>query len=495
MWHRIAKEQHLPLRTGEDLAAVKRQDETYIVSTTKGRYRARYVCLALGRRGTPRKLAVPGEDLPKVTYSLLDAASYQNRRVLVVGGGDSAVEAAIGLSEQPGNEVTLSYRGKTFSRIKSRNEARLHAALQARKVQLLLESQVTHIEPDRVALVTGADKARLVLPNDDVFVFAGGVPPFALLEATGVSFDPEDRPSPESASQQGSNLSRSMLVAGLVALLVLAFTLYHRDYYRMAPAGRPISPKHDSLSPTSAFGMMLGVLAVLAMLANLAYLLRRSRLGARLKGSLRAWMSAHVVTGIVALLCALLHAGMWPRHSAGGHALWAMVVVVVAGAIGRWLYSLLPRAANGQELKLDQVQHQLAAITQEWEVERDGFGSLARERIRELVQTERFGRGFVGRLAGIVSSRLRLRRTLLQLAHDGQQRGVPREQLVSTLALARRAHRVSLASARYEDLRGVLASWRWLHRWVALLLVLVLAIHIVTALRYARLPWLPGVTR
>ncbi|MFN0243919.1 MAG: NAD(P)-binding domain-containing protein [Planctomycetota bacterium] len=122
LWTDVAERHELPIRTGEVLTSVEPlADGTFAVHTQSGRFLARNVCLALGRRGTPRKLGVPGEDLPKVAYSLLDAQSYRGRRILVVGGGDSAVEAALGLADQPDNRVVLSYRRAEFSRLRARN--------------------------------------------------------------------------------------------------------------------------------------------------------------------------------------------------------------------------------------------------------------------------------------------------------------------------------------------------------------------------------------
>src|SRR6185503_12378000 len=108
-----------------------------------------------GRRGTPRKLEVPGEEMTKVAYGLLDAGSYRDRRILVVGGGDSAVEAAVGLAEQPGNEVTLSYRKDSFFRLRTRNEQRLEKALGDRRLSVLFESRVTSIREGAVDLEVG----------------------------------------------------------------------------------------------------------------------------------------------------------------------------------------------------------------------------------------------------------------------------------------------------------------------------------------------------
>ncbi len=142
--------------------------------------------LALGRRGTPRKLGVPGEELPKVMYQLIDAASYEGRRILVVGGGDSAVEAVIGLARQRGNQVTLSYRREKLVRIKKKNEERLAELTSKGKAKALFGSEVTEILGDRVRLKMG--ERTLELPNDYVFVFAGGEPPFALLRQMGIRF-------------------------------------------------------------------------------------------------------------------------------------------------------------------------------------------------------------------------------------------------------------------------------------------------------------------
>ena len=122
LWTSVAAQHQLPILTGQQFTGVLPDEKGFVVQTTTDKFRARTVCLALGRRGTPRKLNIPGESLSKVAYSLIDAHSYQGRRILVVGGGDSAVEAALGLAAQPGNVVTLSYRKQSFTRIKSRNQ-------------------------------------------------------------------------------------------------------------------------------------------------------------------------------------------------------------------------------------------------------------------------------------------------------------------------------------------------------------------------------------
>jgi len=161
-------------------------DGCFTVTSAKGTFRARRVVLAIGRRGVPRKLNVPGEDLPKVIYSLREPEAYQRDRVLVVGGGDSAIEAALALSDQPGNEVTISYRGDRFNRLKPGNLSRIEEAIQRNRVRVLWNTNVVGIEPKSVTLRNGTAES---MPNDLVAIFAGGELPLKFLENCGVKID------------------------------------------------------------------------------------------------------------------------------------------------------------------------------------------------------------------------------------------------------------------------------------------------------------------
>ena len=190
-WGRMRKEVGLEVRAQERVDDVQKgEDGVFTVTTTKGVYRARAVVLALGRRGTPRKLGIPGEELPKVMYSLIDAEAYTGAEILVVGGGDSAVEAALGLAYQKGNRVTLSYRRDTFSRIKQRNEQRLNEAKRSGKLKLALSSQPVEIRAKSVVLEVAGQRREL--PNDYVWIFAGGTTPNAFLEKIGVRMGVRD---------------------------------------------------------------------------------------------------------------------------------------------------------------------------------------------------------------------------------------------------------------------------------------------------------------
>ena len=487
LWHEVAAQHELPIRTGVEFKGLDRTPHgTFLVDTSIGRYAARHVCLALGRRGTPRKLEVPGEELPKVAYSLVDAQSYTGRRILVVGGGDSAVEAALGLSEQEGNEVSLSYRKPEFTRLRTRNESRLVKAVQAGRVVLLLESEVTLIEPEFVHVRARGGEV-FALPNDDVFVMAGGTAPFPLLEAAGISFDPADRPAAEPLVEQGTDLSRSLAVVLLLALATLLLAVVFAKYYRLDSAARVASPFHELLRPSGAIGLASGAGAVLLILANLAYLARRARRFAWIPGSLRAWMTAHVATGICALLLVLVHSAMDPRNTVGGHAFIALAILVVTGAIGRYFYSFVPRAANGRELVLDEVKAQLASLSGEWDRQSPAFAERVRAEIQRLTADAAWRGSFPRRVLGLLTSHRRLRASLSRLRREAARAGISRDQVASLLSLAGRAQRASLMAAHYEDLRAILASWRYLHRWVALAMVLLAAVHVYTAWRFGSL--------
>jgi thioredoxin reductase/ferredoxin len=494
LWRKAAHGQKLPIRTGIAMLGVERgADGLFVVRTSQGDWRARFVCLALGRRGTPNKLGVPGEELPKVLYSLLDAHSYQGRRILVVGGGDSAVEAALGLAEQPGNQVSISYRREAFTRLKARNEANLLEAVGGGRLKTLFASEVTSIEGELVRLrVKERDVPReLELPNDDVFILAGGTPPFQLLEKCGVSFDPAARGEVAPLAESGPGFARALLGAFALAVLVLAWVWALRDYYALPLLARLDSPWHARLRPAGSIGLPLGAFATALIVCNLVYLARRGEAFRLRWGSLQRWMSAHVVTGVLALLAALVHGAMAPRSTVGGHALAALAVLVATGAIGRYFYAFVPRAANGRELALEELHARLATLSAEWDRGNREFGERVRNAVGELTASGRWNGTFLHRLVALITSQRGLRATIERLQREGREQGLPRDQLEELGVLARRAHRSALMAAHYEDLRALMASWRYFHRWVALFMVLILVLHIVAALRYASMGGAP----
>jgi thioredoxin reductase (NADPH) len=183
-WKDIHDKTGIRVRSGVKVEAIARgPDGVFEVATSAGPVRAHRIVLAMGRRGSPRKLGIPGEDLEKVTYRLLEPERYAGSTCLVVGGGDSAVEAAVALGEA-GATVTLSYRKKAFDRIKKKNQHKLDAGVAAGRVSLLLNSTPVEIGAEEVIVEVAG--ARTALRNDYVLIFAGGVLPTKFLEAAGI---------------------------------------------------------------------------------------------------------------------------------------------------------------------------------------------------------------------------------------------------------------------------------------------------------------------
>jgi thioredoxin reductase (NADPH) len=209
-WDMILNRSDFNVTTGEKVEDVQKDDQDiFTVTTASNQYRSRAVILALGRAGEPRKLGVKGEDLPKVMYRLIEADHYINKKILVIGGGDSAVEAAMGLAHQAGNQVTLSYRSERFSRIKERNAKRIDDCARSGKIKVLFNSNPVEFKPQSVILEVAGVKQEI--PNDFVWIFAGGTPPNAFLKKIGVGFGAQDVTLQASKAAKQADAERKQL--------------------------------------------------------------------------------------------------------------------------------------------------------------------------------------------------------------------------------------------------------------------------------------------
>ncbi len=186
-WHALIKNHEVNIQANTRLEKVERQNGGFVVHTSRGPMRAGRVLLALGRRGSPRTLDVPGEHSTKVFYRLLEPEKLAAHRVAVIGGGSSAIEAALSLADQDGTAVTLVHRRAEFSGARAVLIERLLAAEAAGRLEVLRNAVVTRIEPDAIHLKVGGEPAAR--PNDFVFVMIGGTPPFATLQACGVDLE------------------------------------------------------------------------------------------------------------------------------------------------------------------------------------------------------------------------------------------------------------------------------------------------------------------
>ncbi|MFZ2649128.1 MAG: NAD(P)-binding domain-containing protein [Burkholderiaceae bacterium] len=186
-WNDAMRKTGLKIAFRERMEGITQADGAFVVRTDRGEYRAAKVLLTMGRRGTPRKLDVPGEECAKVAYRLIDPAQYRSQAVLVVGGGDSALEAAIAVSQEEGTDVTISYRSEAFSRVKQKNRLLLEQQQAAGRLRVLLKSTVKQIHVSEVELEH--DGAVHRYRNDAIIVCAGGLLPTPLLQQAGIRFD------------------------------------------------------------------------------------------------------------------------------------------------------------------------------------------------------------------------------------------------------------------------------------------------------------------
>jgi thioredoxin reductase/NAD-dependent dihydropyrimidine dehydrogenase PreA subunit len=186
-WKEAEKKSGLKINYKERVEDIRREGGAFVVKTSAAEYRTNSVLLAIGRRGTPRKLNVPGEDMSKVVYRLIEPEQYQGQKVLVVGGGDSALEAAASVAESGGGGVVLSYRGEGFDRAKGRNRERIEKAQQAGTLTLMLKSQVKKIDQQAVAIEHEGEVHTV--DNDAVIVSAGGVLPSDFLRRVGIQVE------------------------------------------------------------------------------------------------------------------------------------------------------------------------------------------------------------------------------------------------------------------------------------------------------------------
>lgn len=184
-WREVERKTGISINYGECVNAVDvLSDGGFVVKTNKHSYDSRAVLIAIGRRGSPRKLNVPGEELSKVVYRVIDAQQYRNQHVLVVGGGDSALEAAASIAAETGTTVTLSYRSGAFSRAKPKNRDLVLEMSEREQLRVLFNSNVKQITESQVEINCG--ESTEVLRNDAVVISAGGILPSGFLRSIGI---------------------------------------------------------------------------------------------------------------------------------------------------------------------------------------------------------------------------------------------------------------------------------------------------------------------
>jgi thioredoxin reductase/Pyruvate/2-oxoacid:ferredoxin oxidoreductase delta subunit len=383
-FHDIIAKTGISVQEGVRVIGIEGEDGRFVVKTEAGDFPAAKVVLAAGRRGTPRKLGVPGEESPWVHYGLSEPEQFKGKDVLVVGGGDAAVEAALQLAGE-GAKVSLSYRGEELARVREQNRSAVSAAGKKGDLDLLLPSVVKEIAEGLVK-VDHAGKAR-ELANDNIVVNIGGELPLEFLQRCGVSLrkyhgeelgagkDVDARSWRERKESSRERSERLVRRARRVALLLLGIGVVAglawqgRDYYFSACrlyAGDRFVPwacvssladrkadraVHALLRSSGPVGHGIGIAATLFMLSNFLYAARKRWKSLDGLGGIRTWLDGHVFVGAMSPLVIAFHAAFQAKNLLALGTTIALCVVFATGVVGRFIYSLVP-SEGGKALEL-----------------------------------------------------------------------------------------------------------------------------------------------
>lgn len=491
VFHATLKKASIEVLEGTKILSIEGADGAFSVSTSRGAYPTRKVILATGRRGTPRTLGVPGEDLEKVTYRLIDPEQYVGKKVLVVGGGDSALEAAIMLAEEGNISVSISYRNPTFGRCRPANREKIDALIAAKKIRPIMNSQITKILEKSVHLTNGEKVGEL--PNDYVIVCIGGELPQEFLTSVGVQVKRYFGEAPKTKQVDPSRATKEDLAEErhrrrltqlyfLVGTGIVAFLAYRGwEYYKLPQIERVRSPMHHSFRSGGFWGHGIGIAATLVMLSNFLYSARKRWRILKGRSSIRNWLSFHMFVGFMSPLVIIFHAAFQSNNVFATSTFVALLIVVTTGIVGRFIFGLIP-AARGKQLELSELRAR-------WEEHKIALQFLVRDSgkdsgVSELVR-------WVTALPEAKSSPFQL-----FLAWPIEYVHVKLRLLQARRVLATREQYLDFRDALWQliwikrqlkifsVIRKLLSIWRIFHVILALFLVVLIGIHIYITTYY-----------
>ncbi len=489
-FHEVIARAHVRVYEGTKVVGIDGLRDEFVVRTSRGPVRARRVVLAIGRRGSPRRLGVPGEELPKVAYGLIDPNQYDGKRVLVVGGGDSALEAAIMLAEQSSAEVGIVYRRPEFAKCRPPNKQKIDALIAGGRVRAFMSAEVGAVKPQTLDL--RLDGVARAVPNDFVIACLGGELPTDFLKSVDVGLRRHhgDRPMPNPAlAARAPSRSRRrtdsgwVSAAGLALLgcgIVVALAAIGFHYYRLPQALRYASPDHARLKPSGAWGHGIGILATAFMLLNFAYSVRKRWKRFKGKGSIAPWLRFHVFVGTMSPLTILFHSAFqWGNHLATATYV-SLVVLVVTGLIGRYFYGLIrfdrdnaiEAAALRQYLKqaLDDLPVRLPRLSRlvanDKGAASEAAGSPAPD-ARSL-------------LLAMPADNLLLRREIA----SARQLFVHRATWATFRRQALRLRRLEVRRHADRRFKRLMSRWRVVHVTLAILLIGLIGLHVTISIRF-----------
>jgi putative YpdA family bacillithiol system oxidoreductase len=494
-WTKAMERAGVTVESGVKVTAVAGNDGAFVVQTSKGPVEARKVVLAIGRRGSPRKLGVPGEELPKVAYRLIDPQQYEGSRVLVVGGGDAALEAAIQLAEESDAEVTLSYRSPEFGKCREANKRKFKALVENKRIRAVMGSQVKKVLPQSVHLQV-ADGRVGNLANDFVIACIGGELPTEFLKAVGVNIRRlfgsalGDTVSPSgtqpkakrgSAKEQAEKKRQRRLALGLSVLGALIFAVLAVagwDYYGLTNPERLKHPMHKLLRPAGTWGHGVGIVATLFMLSNFLYSVRKRFEILKGTGPIRGWLTFHQFVGIMSPVAIAFHATFKSNNVLATTTSVSVGVVVLTGLVGRFIFGLVP-SREGRQAELDELQAR-------WERLKERVRTLTAE-VTDPLQVQAAieqvtgpvrGGSLMHFMLGLPREAAHARRVLQRLRPVFPSRDTFED--FSEAYQRMRALRSQVGF--YEKLKRLMSIWRVFHVVLAVTLVFMIAAHIAVSL-------------
>jgi thioredoxin reductase len=497
-WGKVIEKAELTIAQGVKVEGIEGQDGQFRVVTNRGTVAAAKVVLAIGRRGTPRKLGAKGEELEKVLYGLKEPEQFDGARVLVVGGGDSALEAAIQLASESTAEVTISYRNAEFGRCREANRTRLGQLVAQGKVRALMASQVTAISPAEALLEVGGHPLRL--PNDFVIVNVGGELPTEFLQKAGITMRRYQGRAPGETSTatglQAVGKPRRRRHAGTaedLALLrrlwalrllyvacgvaILGFLAWKgADYYLLSRPARLRHPLHLLLKSAGPWGHGVGIVATAFMLSNFLYAVRKRGKALTGFGDIRGWLDFHVFVGAMSPLVIAFHAAFQANNVMATSTAGALLVVMATGVVGRYIFGLVP-AHGGRATELEDLAATFERLRAYAAPELAHVGPAAEkllDRATAPVQASFLLALFLRFPFESASLRLRLRGL--------RRRFQDRERFEDLRRALLKLTRLRWQLRFYGSLKRLLRGWRVFHASMAVFLVLALSAHIAVSL-------------
>jgi thioredoxin reductase/NAD-dependent dihydropyrimidine dehydrogenase PreA subunit len=477
-WHQVARKMEIRVDEGVRVKSIEGQDGDFTVVADKGTVQARKVVLATGRSGTPRKLGVKGEELPKVTYSLIEPEQYRGCKVLVVGGGDSAIEAARAIAEETDAEVSISYRNPAFGRCREENRVRLEQHVASGRIQALMSSQVAEVRPDSVVLTVGGEPRTI--PNDYVIACLGGELPLEFLNRCGVGIrrhfgsasGAEGRTALSREDQEERkrrNLALGLFALGAIIIAYLAATSW--EYLLLS---RELRPPGSPLRPAGTWGHGVGVIATLFMLSNFLYAVRKRLRILKGGATIRRWLTFHMFVGFMSPLVIAFHAAFQAKNDVARATSVALLIVVGTGVIGRYIFGLVPArggiAMEHAELlgRWERIKSRLTPLL----THSDEPGTV-RKLFEHACEPPRV-RSLALHLLALPFELLTLRVRLLRLRWHFDS---PEDFRAFSQALWRLTRMRTLVGFS-RGIKRLLSVWRSLHAGLAAFLVLTIAAHI-----------------